>query len=291
MNKSFPICYETFGHPNNPCIILIMGISGQLIHWPIELTQGLADNGFYVVTLDNRDAGLSHYYDHLETPNFNEVIVAKQQGKNFHPPYTLEDMASDVIGLMNELRIEKAHIAGISMGGIISQIIALEYPKRVLSLTCIASTSSDPHLPPARPEVLEFFFSPQKQVENLESWVNNKIQLYKIYNHPDYIDEDKVRALYVKTYHRAHNPSGFKRQLLAMICAQPRVEKLKQLQIASLIIHGDHDPVFPIEHGKQLAQILPNAHLEIIEKMGHGLPEPLCAKIVDICCRFYRQVK
>lgn len=282
INKPFPICYKTFGNPKNPCIILIMGIGGQLIHWPIEFTQGLADKNFYVVTFDNRDSGLSQYYDHLETPDINNFIESLQQGKPVSPPYTLEDMASDIILLMDKLNIKKAHIAGISMGGIIAQITALEYPERVLSLTCIASTSGDQNLPPAKPEVLACFFAPQKQAEDLNSYLENKIKLYKIYNHPDHIDENKLRELYTKTYHRSHNPSGFKRQLMAMICARPRVERLKRLTIPCLVIHGDYDPTFPLEHGKHLAEILPNAHFEIIPNMGHGLPESLCLKIVGI---------
>lgn len=115
MNKLFPLCYETYGNPTNRCIILIAGIGGQLIDWPPTLTQGLADKGFYVVTFDNRDSGLSYHYDELGSENINEAIAAKQQGKSFNPPYTLEDMASDVIKLMDELHIEKAHIVGASM--------------------------------------------------------------------------------------------------------------------------------------------------------------------------------
>lgn len=282
MNKSFPICYETFGNPSNPCVILIMGISGQLIHWPNKFTQGLVRKGFYVVTFDNRDAGLSQYYDHINAPSLTEAIVAKQQGRDLKSPYTLNDMAADVILLMKKLCIPKAHLVGISMGGIIAQLVAIEYPKFVLSLTCIASTSGDPNLPPAKPEVLAFFFSPRRQDEDIETAVTNKMQLHRIYNHPDHIDEDIIRKLYIKTYNRSHKPSGFKRQLLALIAAEPRGEKLKRLQVPSLIIHGDYDPVFPLEHGKELAKCLSNSHLEIIAKMGHGLPECLCDKIVDL---------
>jgi pimeloyl-ACP methyl ester carboxylesterase len=293
MNKSLPnnlflkhsgisICYEVFGDPNNPCVILIMGIEGQLINWPIEFTQGLANKGFYVITFDNRDVGLSSYYDQLETPNISDAIAAKQQGKIFHPPYILKNMASDVIVLMDGLHIEKAHIAGISMGGMIAQILALDYPERLLSLTCIASTSGDSHLPPAKPEVLQLFFSPRKQTDTLESYVDNKIQTYKAYLHPNHFNEEKVRELAKNLYQRAYHPDGFKRQLLAVIFAEPRGEKLKKLKLKSLIVHGDYDPAFPVEHGKYLAECLPNSHLEIIEKLGHGLPACICEKLVEL---------
>ena len=208
------------------------------------------------------------------------AITAKGQGKNFHPPYTLNDMAADVIALMNELNLVKAHIAGISMGGMISQIIALEYPKRVLSLTCIASTSGDADLPPASPEVLEFFFSTPKLAQDVESYVNNMMRIYRIYHHPDYFCEHSARELYTKAYQRAYRPEGSKRQLLAVMFARPRGNNLKQIQLPSLVIHGDYDPVFPIEHGKYLAQCLSGSHFEVIEKMGHGLPEFVHRKLI-----------
>src|SRR3990167_447444 len=222
MNKLFPIFYETFGNAKNPCIILIAGIGGQLIDWSPTLTQGLADNGFYVVTFDNRDSGLSYHYDEFGVANFGEVIAAKQQGKLFKPPYTLEDMASDVIKLIDELHIDKAHIVGASMGGIIAQYVALNYQQRVLSLTCIYSTSGDPGLPPAKKEVLDFFASSMNSEEqSLESIVNHKLRLFKIYNHLDYYDEDKIKHQLTIAVNRAHYPAGFKRVLLAMICAAP----------------------------------------------------------------------
>lgn len=283
MNQSFPICYETLGDPSNPCIVLIMGIGGQLIDWPMTLTQGLVDNGFYVVIFDNRDSGLSHYYDELGMPNFGSAISAIQQGKSFIPPYTLEDVATDVVVLMNELQIEKAHIAGISMGGIIAQYVALNYIDRVISLTCIANTSGDPQLPPAKNEVLEFFLSPiNTENQSLEFFINQKLQLFKIYNHPDFLDEVKIKKQLTISFRRAHYPIGFRRLLLAMICAKPRTDKLKTLKVPCLIIHGDYDPVFPLEHGKQLAECILGSHLEIIEKMGHGLPDYFCEKIVDL---------
>ena len=240
MNKSFPICYETFGNAHDPCIILIAGIGGQLVDWSSILINGLANKGFFVVVFDNRDAGLSRHYDELGVPNFSEAIATIQQGQLFHPPYTLEDMAADVIALMDELHIEKAHIVGGSMGGIIAQYVALNYTNRVLSLTCIATTSGDSKLPPAKKEVLDFFTSSMNpENQSLESAVNKKLQLFKIYNHPDYFDE--------------------------------------------------YDPVFSVEHGKQLAESIPGSHLEVIKKMGHGLPDYFAYKIVDLIVSYIKK--
>ena len=209
MNKSFPICYETFGNAHDPCIILISGIGGQLVDWSSILINGLANKGFFVVVFDNRDAGLSRHYDELGVPNFSEAIATIQQGQLFHPPYTLEDMAADVIALMDELHIEKAHIVGGSMGGIIAQYVALNYTNRVLSLTCIATTSGDSKLPPAKKEVLDFFTSSMNpENQSLESAVNKKLQLFKIYNHPDYFDEEKTRTQLISAFNRAHDSDG-----------------------------------------------------------------------------------
>jgi pimeloyl-ACP methyl ester carboxylesterase len=283
------ICYKTFGAPTNPCIILIMGLGGQLINWPTEITQGLADKGFYVITFDNRDAGLSSYYDDLKTPEIMEAMLAKKMGMKVSLPYTLEEMAADVLVLMDGLDIQKAHMVGVSMGGMISQLLALHFPERVLSLTCIASTSSDPDLPPATPEVFALFFTGIGVKEDIESAVNHRMQIHKVYNHPDDVNEDAVRKHFVMSYQRAYHPEGFKRQLLAIIFAKPRVEALKQLKIPTLIIHGDYDPAFPVEHGKQLAELIPNSHLEIIEKMGHGFPESAYEKLVGLIARHCKQ--
>lgn len=288
MNQSIPIYYETFGNPKNPCIVLIMGIGGQLIHWPTKFTEGLVDKGFYVVTFDNRDSGLSYYFDD-RIVNITDAFQAKQQNKPFNAPYTLEDMADDVILLLDSLSIKKAHIAGISMGGMIAQILALNYPERLLSLICIATSSGDPHLPPPMPLVAKFFSSPQKTIEDLTSYVLNRTEIYKIYTYPDYFDEEKVQALHTKAYQRAYHPQGFVRQLIAVIFAEPRGEKLKHLKIKTLIIHGDNDPVFPIEHGKYLASCIQNSELKIVAKMGHALPDYLCEKLVNIIADFIKQ--
>lgn len=284
MSKTRLTCYETFGNPSNPAIVLIMGIGGQLIDWPSTLTQGLADHGFYVITFDNRDTGLSHYYEELGPANFGEAIAAKQEGRVFKPPYTLEDMASDVIKLMDDLHIAKAHILGGSMGGMIAQYVALNFPARVLSLICIATTSGDPHLPPPKKEVLEFFSSSvgETDEQSLEAAIHKKLQLFKIYHHPDYFDEEKVIKQLTVAFQRANYPAGFKRLALATICAESRTDRLTNLNLPCLIIHGDYDPAFSIEHGKQLAACISGSHLEIIKNMGHGFTDYFCKIIVEL---------
>jgi pimeloyl-ACP methyl ester carboxylesterase len=292
-NSSFPLYHEAHGDPNHPCIMLINGLGAQLIQWPEMLIEGLVNKGLYVVTFDNRDSGLSHHYDHLGIPNLIVIINSKQECRNFKLPYTLKDMADDVVMLMDKLLIQKAHILGISMGGIIAQIFALNNPKRVSSLILLETTSGDTHLPSAKPEVHQFFSLPiseNLQRENLESYVERQTKLYQIYN-PNFFNEQKTRELLTELYKRAYNPDGFKRQLSALICAEPRGERLKQLQIKSLIIHGSDDPAFPLEHGKYLADCIPYSRIEIIERLGHGLPDEFGDKIAAVIVNFINEKK
>lgn len=286
MKSKFPICYETHGKPDNPCIILITGIGGQLIQWSQSFIDGLVKNNLYLVTFDNRDSGLSKYYDDLGAPDLAEAIQTKQAGKIFKPPYTFNDMANDIVLLMDELSVQKAHVLGSSMGGMIAQILAINHPERMLSLILIATSSGDPHLPPPAPKVQQFMaasFSIKK--EGLSSWSEDKIELFKIYD-PFFFNKEKTKKLSEKLYERIGSPDGFKRQLLAYLSEEPRGERLRKVSVSSLIVHGTQDPAFPIEHGTYLHEVLTESRLEFIEKMGHLVSDELCPAIVDIICDF-----
>lgn len=294
MNKftshSTPICYQTYGDPKHPCLILVNGIGGQLISWTDDLLQRLVQHNLYVIIFDNRDSGLSHSYHHLETPSFDVVQAAHTRGEKIQPPYTLDAMAYDITLLMDALDIKKAHISGISMGGMIAQVFALNFTKRTHSLICIATTSQDSHLPPPHPEVLKYFSMPKENNANFEAFINSKLEAYKLYNHPDHFNEEKARAFCIRAYERAYNPQGFMRQLYAVISAEPRGDKLKNLSLPSLIIHGNLDPVFPIEHGEYLANVLPNNRFITIENMGHGLLEFFSQRIADEIAAHIHQI-
>ena len=289
MINSTKLCYETAGRKSDPCIVLIMGIGGQLIHWSDAFFHGLANYGFYVVRFDNRDAGLSAYIDQTDLPELQEFIAALKSGAKIAPPYSLKDMARDVIELLDVLQIKQAHFLGTSMGGIIAQLASIYFPQRVLSLICIASTSSDPGLPPARPEVMKLFFTRQESEQSMASVVENRIRLHQIYHHPDHVDINKIRELYRKTYLRSNRPDGFRRQLFAMICLEPRVEQLKALRLPTLIIHGDYDPVFTVEHGRHLQQCIQGSQMIVVKDMGHGIPDCYCMELVDAINAFLKK--
>jgi pimeloyl-ACP methyl ester carboxylesterase len=232
------------------------------------------------VIFDNRDSGLSHIYSDFDVPSleaFNEMMA---QGQTFIPPYALQDMAHDIILLMDQLEIDQAHLAGISMGGMISQVFALQFPTRILSLICIASTTGDTHLPPPAQAVLDFFSSPKRSYESFESFIESKVYSDRIYNHPEYFDAERARAYNMRAYQRAYHPQGFMRQLYAVICATPRGTQLQSSKIPSLIIHGTHDPVFSLAHGEYLAQIL-KCKLTVVDKMGHSLLEQFSEQIAQ----------
>ncbi|MBA2648653.1 MAG: alpha/beta hydrolase [Legionella sp.] len=281
MTSSFPLYYETFGESHQDCIILITGIGAQLIHWPKMLIEELVNQGFYVVLFDNRDAGLSKSYDELGSPSLFSLLCAKIRNRPIKNYYSLEDMAADVLMLMDHISQDKAHIMGISMGGMIAQEVALRYCNRVSSLTLVGTTSGDPHIPSAAPALKRLFsISSFYKKEDLKSYVENKTALFKMYN-PIFFNEEQTRALHTAAFNRAYRPDGFKRQLMATISAKPRGSSLKKLHLKSLIIHGEIDPVFPPQHAIHLAACIPNSRLEILEDMGHVIPVEYCKRIAQ----------
>lgn len=275
------ICYETYGEPSRPCLILIAGITAQLTWWSEHLLKKLENAGFYIVVFDNRDVGLSHYFNDLPTPTLDEAYDALSNQKPFQPPYTLLNMAEDVIMLMDHLKIGKAHIAGMSMGGMIAQTLAIYYTKRLSSLICIATTSGNPTLSPPSSAVMHFFQNPLNS-DDTDELVARHVEQYKIYNHADDFDIERITLSRRQAYQRAHHPAGNQRQLLAMITADPRNKQLKKLEISATIIHGDMDPVFPVEHGVELSTCLANSQLHVMKNMGHDLPPRFHEQILTI---------
>lgn len=286
------LCYEVKGNPKDPAIILIMGFGGQLIQWPPALLQTLVDAGYRVVTFDNRDAGLTRFKKSQPVVNLQEVFNRAAKGEKLSLPYTLADMAEDVIQLMDSLHIQKANILGMSVGGMIVQLLAIHYPERLESLVCVSSSSGDTNLPPPTPAVQETLMNfTQGSSEGEEDHVKNRIELYKLYN-PSFSEGDleNTSILAQKEYHRRISENSLSRQILAVTTAPPRVDGLKNLTIPALILHGTEDPVFPLEHGMQLYNLIKGSHFHEVNHMGHGFTqkavELLRAELTD----FYRSI-
>ena len=265
--NNIQIEYETFGDSNLPPLLLIIGYNTQLIFWDVELCEQLAQSGHYVIRFDNRDVGLSSKFEEAGIPD----IEALMRGEAINPPYTIEDMADDAVGLLDALGIEKAHICGTSMGGMIAQSVVINHPRRVLSLISIYSTTCNPELPPLTEEALGVLLKPTP--EEREANIEHKINLYRTIAGPGFdFDEEWHRKLATQAYDRAFYLPGAARQLAAIMTAKNRKPALMSVSVPTLVIHGTDDPLLPVECGKDTAEAVPEAELKIIEGMGHDLP-------------------
>jgi pimeloyl-ACP methyl ester carboxylesterase len=274
------LCYDTFGESTDPPMLLIMGLGAQMIRWDEALCEQLASRGFWVIRYDNRDVGKSTKFDEAGVPNLMELTLKAQQGEPLSVPYKLEDMAQDAVGLLDALNIDRAHVVGVSMGGMIAQTLAIHYPKRVRTLTSIMSTTGNPDLPPPNPEALMLIsnVSPATRAESIEY----SVKVQQILNGPHFpIDEAYVREFAGRAFDRSFYPQGRARQIGAILASGSRKEALKTVQIPTLVIHGDADPLVPVEGGKDTAASIPGAELLIIKGMGHDIPKQVAPQIID----------
>ncbi len=263
--------YETLGNPSYPPILLIIGLGGQLIYWDEEFCRQLADSGHFVIRFDNRDAGLSTRFEEAGVPDIMEIIRSRLMGETVVPPYTIEDMADDAAGLLQALGIEKAHICGMSMGGMIAQTLAIRHPRHVRSLISIYSHTGNPSLPPPKPEIMGLLLTPPPGArrENIE----HNARLFRALTGPGApFDPEWVRKTMALAYDRAFYPQGVARQLIAILTQNNRKAALKSISAPTLVIHGTADPLVPFEGGKETAEAVPGAEMTIIEGMGHDLP-------------------
>jgi pimeloyl-ACP methyl ester carboxylesterase len=270
--------YETMGDLTSKPLLLIAGLGSQLLAWSEEICQKLAENGFFVIKFDNRDVGLSTKFEDAGIPDMKEISAAYTRGELPKIPYTLEDMADDAIGLLDALNIEKAHICGASMGGIIAQIIAYRYPSRVLSLAVIMSTTGNPELPPSKPEIMMQFFAPLPSER--KAYIEEMVKRDSLINGTFPFDENQSREYRTREYDRSYYPEGITRQLAAMAIPGNVKPYINTISAPTIIIHGSEDPFNPIEAGKDIAISIRNAELLIIEGMGHNFPRKIVPRLV-----------
>ena len=278
--NNIEIEYETFGNASEKPLLLVMGLGAQMIAWDEKFIQHLVDRGFYVIRFDNRDVGLSTKCEEAGEPNIMQAFVAAQAGEPVESPYSLEDMADDAVGLLDALNIDKAHICGASMGGMIVQVIAFRHPSRVISLCSIMSTTGNPDLPPAKPEILQLLTTPVPP--DRDAAIENGIKVQKIlYGSGFPYDEERGRELAGKAFDRCFYPSGFGRQLLAIMANGNRKPKLASVTVPTLVIHGGDDKLVPLEGGKDTHDAIPGSELIVIDGMGHSLPPETWVQITD----------
>jgi pimeloyl-ACP methyl ester carboxylesterase len=279
MANGIQIEYDTIGDRSFPALLLIAGNGAQINFWDVEFCELLAKKGYYVIRFDNRDAGLSTKFDEAGIPDFPAAIKAAMEGKPVESAYSLDDMADDAVGLLYALGIEKAHICGASMGGMIAQVIAYRHPKHVLSLTSIMSTTGNPDLPQAKPETIAAVLAPAPAQR--EAYVEHNMNIWRKIWSPGFpFEEERARMFITESYDRSYYPQGMVRQNIALIANGDRRPLLSTIAVPTLVIHGADDPLIPVEGGTDTARVIPGARLLIINGMGHDMPKVVWAEIV-----------
>ena len=270
------LCYEPFGDPDRPTVLLVMGLGTQMIGWHADFCRELADRGFHVIRYDNRDVGRSTHLSDRPPPKTREIITRRIR----KPPYLLADMADDGVGLLDQLGIESAHIVGASMGGMIAQTIAAQHPDRALSLVSIMSSTGSRWSGQAAPRVLPVFF--QKPATSKEDYQERLVKLFKLIGSPGFErDDDELRELAGVGWDRGIDPAGFARQLGAVIASGHRAADLKRIRVPTLVIHGKSDRLIRPSGGRATARAIPGAKLDLIDGMGHDLPRGVWPRILD----------
>jgi pimeloyl-ACP methyl ester carboxylesterase len=280
------LAYEESGSGEAGTVILIRGQGTQLIHWPASFYDAFADQGFRTVRFDNRDTGLSEKFDHFGDEKLEAIRKKIAAGENFEPPYTLDDMAMDVINLMDALVISKAHIIGISMGGSITQVLAAKHPDRVLSMASVMSASGG-----FNPQIIDLIWSKRLSREAfIEEWV----EYIRAFGSQKFAEGDEhSRATAAAAYDRCYSPNGANRQILAILAAkQMDLQSLvKTISVPALVVHGEDDGLVTPDRGRETADLIPNARFKLVPGMGHDTPPKLGQPMADIFIEHIRSLQ
>lgn len=275
------IHYEEQGDKTAPPMLLIMGFGAQLTLWPDELVEALASRGFRVIRYDNRDIGLSHKFDGVKAPGLVKMTLLSKLGLKPKVPYTLADMADDGAGLLDTLGIEKAHIVGASMGGMIAQHFVSRHADKCLSLTTIFSTTGNPKLPPAKPEAMKALVTRPDSTDE-KVLVEHGMMVARTIGSPGYpTEEERLRERTTASVRRSFYPEGPTRHLSAIVADGDRRGMLKDVTVPTLVLHGEDDPLVPCEGGRDTAASIPGAKLKTIPGWGHDLPLELVDELAD----------
>ncbi|MEV6101080.1 alpha/beta hydrolase [Nocardia sp. NPDC051981] len=275
------IAYESFGDPGDPAVLLVMGFGAQMLAWHEDFCRALADRGRYVIRYDNRDCGLSTKFDDYPV-DLGTFIAAVSSGDIpgalAMVPYRLLDMAGDGLGLLTALGIERAHVVGASMGGMIAQMMALSCPERVLTLTSMMSSTGESEYGQPSPEAQAVLFG--SKPADREGYVA-AAEKELVWASKRYGDTAVLRELAADSYDRAYYPAGIGRQLGAMILSGSRADALRELLMPTLVIHGLDDTLIDPSGGKRTADLVPGAELLLIPDMGHDRPRELWCRLID----------
>ena len=277
------LAYQSIGRSSDPALLLVMGLGGQLIHWPDDVVEQLCEQGFRVIRYDNRDVGLSRWNAEAPTANLAYEVLRYRIGLSVGAPYRLRDMAGDALGLMDTLGIRQFHLLGASMGGMIAQHVADMAPQRVQSLTLVMTSSGAQGLPAPSPALLRLLS--RRDAPSRDVALEQQADLLAALGSPAVVD-DRAMLLHQAevAYDRAFNPAGVERQLLAILAETSRVDLLNRLQVPTLVVHGTADPLLPVMHGVHVAAHVRGSELRLIPGLAHRFQErfkaPLLAAVL-----------
>ena len=287
-NRSIELEYDHFGNPTDPALLLIMGFTAQMVAWDEEFCTQLADRGHFVIRFDNRDCGLSTKL-HGVPSNSDAVIMAAMMETEMPPvPYTLSDMAADAMQVLDHLNIERAHIMGASMGGMIAQTVAIEHPHRVKTLISIMSQPGELTVGQPTQEAMELIVTPAPSDRDEYIAFAPKWQLWQS---KKYRSDDVSRRNAIRDFDRSNYPEGGPRQMAAIYASGSRAEGLQKLQVPALVIHGTDDQLITPSGGERTAELIPNSTLLMVDDMGHDLPQPLWPLFIDAISKHTALVK
>lgn len=268
--------YTTTGDPDHSPLLLIMGLGAQLIAWDDEFVEGLARRGFYVIRYDNRDVGRSTWFDEAGVPDIAAIV----DGEEPRPVYLLTDMAADAAGLLDALGIPSAHVLGASMGGMIAQSFAIQYPERVRTLVSVMSTTGDPSVGQPHPEVLGSLLAAPPT--DRAAAIDQSAKMWSVIGSTGFpFHEERIRANAAAAYDRAFHPEGTARQMVAIVASPDRTPGLAKVSAPTLVIHGESDPLVDPSGGRATAEAIPGASLWTIPGMGHDLPLEIFEEVAD----------
>jgi pimeloyl-ACP methyl ester carboxylesterase len=270
------LCYQTFGADDDPAMLMVMGLGTQMVMWDDELCETLAGQGLRVIRFDNRDSGRSTILRDRGTPTRRQLTLRDGRGA----PYSLDDMAADAVGLLDQLNIEAAHVVGASMGGMIAQLMAINHPSRVRSLVSIMSTTGSRRVGLPRPGMIPLLL--RRPSPGRQGYVSDLVSTLRTIGSKRYpIETERLRLLAERCYERGHDRSGTPRQLAAIQTAPDRTAALGRLRLPAAVIHGSDDPLVRPSGGRATAKAIPGARLVMLDGMAHDMPRPLWPQIVE----------
>jgi pimeloyl-ACP methyl ester carboxylesterase len=280
---------ETLGNPTDPSVLLIMGLGMQLIAWPDSFCKALVDSGFHVIRFDNRDVGLSEKIQAGKATNVAWATMRYFLHLPVQAPYLLDEMAADSVGVLDALGIRSAHIVGASLGGMIAQTVAANFPDRCMSLSSIMASSGDRRLPNSSLKVTRLLLSRPPPKASVEQLTDHLVRLFRAIGSPGFpTPEPELREHLSAGIRRGYYPQGTLRQLLAIVASGDRSARLRTISTPTLVLHGDRDPLVRVSHGIDCARKIPGAELKIIQGMGHDLAPGLLPILSEALLRHFR---